>query len=36
MQSFSVFGFYLKDKAFAQELPFLKNVLKFSFVHSTY
>ena len=35
-ESFSVFAFYLKDEAFAQELPFLKNVLKLSFVYSTY
>ena len=26
----SVFAFYLKNEAFAQELPFLKNVLKLS------
>ena len=26
----SVFAFYLKNEAFAQELPFMKNVLKLS------
>ena len=30
MQSLSVFAFYLENEAFAQELPFLKNVLKLS------